>query len=395
MIDRTKTAMGGRLLKRWIAFPLNKKSEIQNRHNSVKAFIKNENCLEKVNNILTQIVDLERIMAKIATEKITPRSLVQLNKSLDLIKPLKNELKSTKLKPLQLLSEKLINADKIVNILTKTLNPEAPVLLNKGNVIADGFSSELDSLRELKKSSKDYLDKMLLRETQKTKIPSLKIAFNNVFGYYFEVRNTHKDKVPEDWIRKQTLVSAERYINDELKEFEVKILNSEEQIQQLESEIFIDLIKKLQNELNILKINAKILASLDCLACFALIAKKNNYCCPKIIDKSSIEIKGGRHPVIEMQLAPGNPYISNDLSLDRENNQIIMITGPNMSGKSAILRQTALICLLNQIGSFVPATTASLGVFDKIFTRVGASDNISITLNQMDYSNENSQKLAF
>ena len=378
VIDKTRTAMGGRLLKRWMAFPLNKKVEIQNRHNSVKAFIKNENCLENVNNILVQIVDLERVMAKIATEKITPRSLIQLKKSLDLIHPLKKELKSTKLKPLQLISERLVNSDNIVKILSKTLNPEAPVLLNKGNVIAEGFSKELDDLRELKKSSKDYLNKMLIRESEKTKIPSLKIAFNNVFGYYFEVRNTHKDKVPEDWTRKQTLVSAERYINDELKEFEIKILNSEEQIQKLESEIFIDLIKKLQHKLNVLQVNAKILASLDCLACFAIIAIKNNYCCPKIIDKSLIEIKGGRHPVIEMQLDPGNPYISNDLSLDRDDNQIIMITGPNMSGKSAILRQTALICLLNQIGSFVPATTATLGIFDKIFTRVGASDNISM-----------------
>ena len=378
VIDKTQTAMGGRLLKNWIAFPLNKKIEIQNRHKSVEAFLKNGACLEMVNNVLIQIVDLERVMAKIATEKINPRSLVQLQRSLDLINPLKKELKLTKSKPLQLISQSLIDSTSIVKMLNKTLSPDAPVLLNKGGVITEGFSNELDKLRVIKTSSKDYLDQMLLRETEKTKIPSLKISFNNVFGYYFEVRNTHKDKVPENWFRKQTLVNAERYITDELKEFEIKILNSEEQIQKLESEIFFDLIKKLQKELNVLKVNAEIIASLDCLACFAIIAKNNNYCCSKLIDESSIEIKGGRHPVIEKQLEPGNPYISNDLFLDRNDNQIIMITGPNMSGKSAILRQTALICLMNQIGSFIPATTARLGIFDKIFTRVGASDNISM-----------------
>jgi len=378
VIDKTQTAMGGRLLKNWIAFPLNKKIEIQNRHKSVEAFLKNGACLEMVNNVLIQIVDLERVMAKIATEKINPRSLVQLQRSLDLINPLKKELKLTKSKPLQLISQSLIDSTSIVKMLNETLSPDAPVLLNKGGVITEGFSNELDKLRVIKTSSKDYLDQMLLRETEKTKIPSLKISFNNVFGYYFEVRNTHKDKVPENWFRKQTLVNAERYITDELKEFEIKILNSEEQIQKLESEIFFDLIKKLQKELNVLKVNAEIIASLDCLACFAIIAKNNNYCCSKLIDESSIEIKGGRHPVIEKQLEPGNPYISNDLFLDRNDNQIIMITGPNMSGKSAILRQTALICLMNQIGSFIPATTARLGIFDKIFTRVGASDNISM-----------------
>jgi DNA mismatch repair protein MutS len=378
ILDKTKTAMGARLLKHWLAFPLKEKNKILKRHNCVKAFLNNQNSLELVAKTLGQVVDIERVMAKIATEKISPRSLVQLQSSLKLFGPLKKELSLSKEKSFKEISTELLDSSNILTLLEKTLHPDAPAQLSKGNSIVDGFSNELDELRSIKASSKMHLDKMLARETKKTNIPSLKIAFNNVFGYYYEVRNTHKEKVPFDWIRKQTLVNAERYITDELKELETKILSAEDQIQKLENEIFYNLIKQLQKELNVLKVNAEVLASLDCLLCFALIAKKNNYCCPKIIDGTSFEIKGGRHPVIEKHLDPGNPYIANDLRLDRDNQQIIMITGPNMSGKSAILRQTALISLMCQIGSFVPATIAEIGIVDKIFTRVGASDNISM-----------------
>ena len=378
VIDHTQTAMGGRLLRQWLAFPLKDKKSIVHRHHIVKTFTEQSEALEAVTSVLQEMMDLDRVVAKIATERVSPRALVQLVASLKHIEPLKEKLLAVQSKELQALANRLAECNVWIDLLTQTLHPEAPVLVSKGNVIANGFSEELDSLRDLQFSSKAYLDKMLERETERTQIPSLKIAFNNVFGYYIEVRNAHKDKVPEEWIRKQTLVNAERYITEELKEFETKIVTAEEQIQALEQRLFQELIQKLQKELPILKTNASALATLDCLSSFAVSAVKNHYCCPEINESDSIVVKGGRHPVIEKQLPPGTPYIANDLTVDREACQIMMITGPNMSGKSAILRQTALICLLGQMGSFVPATTARIGLVDKIFTRVGASDNISM-----------------
>ena len=378
VIDRTQTAMGGRLLKRWLAFPLKDKAAIEKRHRLVKDLLEHANHLDTLRQTLDQIIDLERIMAKIATERIRPRELVQLLDSLQLIPPLKVHLAASKLTALETIASTLMDTEDLIDLLKHTLHPEAPVLVNKGNVIAPGFSTELDELRNLRSDTQAHLDALLDRETTRTGIPSLKIAFNNVFGYYIEVRNTHKDKVPDDWVRKQTLVNAERYITEELKEFETKILSAQDQIQLLEQQLFAELVGHLQQQLQVLKTNAAILASLDCLCGFALLAKKQHYCCPEINDTKQLEIQGGRHPVIEQQLPPGTPYIANDLILDPATQQIIMITGPNMSGKSAILRQTALICLLTQIGSFVPATKATIGLVDKIFTRVGASDNISM-----------------
>ena len=378
VIDRTQTAMGGRLLKRWLAFPLKNKAAIEKRHTLVKDLLEHTNHFDTLREALDQMIDLERVMAKIATEKIRPRELVQLLNSLQLIPPLKAHLAASQLVALETIASTLMDTEPLIDRLKQTLHPEAPVLVNKGNVIAPGFSKELDELRNLRSDTQEHLDALLARETERSQIPSLKIAFNNVFGYYIEVRNTHKDKVPEDWVRKQTLVNAERYITEELKEFETKILSAQDQIQLLEQQLFTELVGKLQQELLVLKTNAVVLATLDCLCGFALLAKKQHYCCPEINDSKTLEIQGGRHPVIEQQLPAGTPYIANDVVLNPENQQIIMITGPNMSGKSAILRQTALICLLAQIGSFVPATKASIGLVDKIFTRVGASDNISM-----------------
>ena len=378
VIDRTQTAMGGRLLKRWLAFPLKDKAAIKKRHTLVKTLLEQSDHFDTVRKALDQMIDLERIMAKIATEKIRPRELVQLLDSLKLIPPLKKYLLSSQSPALESIAFVLLDTQPLVDLLAQTLHPEAPVLVNKGNVIASGFSKELDELRALRADTQGHLDALLERETERSQIPSLKIAFNNVFGYYIEVRNTHKDKVPEEWVRKQTLVNAERYITEELKAFETKILSAEDKIQVLENDLFVELIGKLQQQLLLLKTNAGILASLDCLCGFTLLAKKHHYCCPEINDSKAMEIQGGRHPVIEQHLPPGTPYIANDLILDPDSQQIIMITGPNMSGKSAILRQTALICLLTQIGSFVPATKATIGLVDKIFTRVGASDNISM-----------------
>ena len=378
VIDQTQTAMGARLLRQWLAFPLKEQAQIEYRHQIVQDFVSQEVLLETTQQALSQIVDMERIVAKIATEKISPRALNQLQNSLDAINQLKQNLKEKAHKTLLKQLDQLPDTNPIRDLISQTLDPEAPVLVSKGQVIASGFSEDLDGLRSLRDTSQSHLDAMLKRETERTQIPSLKIAFNNVFGYYIEVRNTHKDKVPEDWTRKQTLVNAERYITEELKIFESEILQAGERIQTLEQQLYAELIAKLQGDLEILKHNAEAIAQWDVLSCFAKSAKKYNYCCPEWTTATRLTIQGARHPVIEQQLPPGSPYISNDLTIDQDTQQILMITGPNMSGKSALLRQTALIALMAQIGSFVPATKAQLGVVDKIFTRVGASDNISM-----------------
>ena len=378
VLDKTLTAMGGRMLKHWLAFPERNLSKIEARLDVVEALTKDDSIHDKMANHLSEIVDIERIVAKIATQKISPRALVQLGKSLDQITEIKVDLldhPSTKLKTL---GGGFLDASEVIKLIKSTLKSEAPVLLGKGGVIADGVNVELDELRQLLHSGKEHLDSMLDRESERTQIPSLKIAFNNVFGYYIEVRNTHREKVPEDWIRKQTLVSAERYITEELKEYEIKILGAEEKIKSLESRLYFELLKELQKYLELLKTNAQQVARLDVMWCFAFLALKHKYSRPHFFDTPLLEIKEGRHPVIEHQLPPGTPFIANDLILDPSSQQIIMITGPNMSGKSAILRQTALLVLMAQMGSFVPAVAMKTGVIDKIFTRVGASDNISM-----------------
>ena len=378
VLDQTLTAMGGRMLKHWLAFPERNLSKIEARLDVVEALTKDDSIQDKMANHLSEIVDIERIAAKIATQKISPRALVQLGKSLDQITEIKVDLldhPSTKLKTL---GGRFLDAMEVIKLIKSTLKSEAPVLLGKGEVIADGVNVELDELRQLLHSGKEHLDSMLERESERTQIPSLKIAFNNVFGYYIEVRNTHREKVPEDWIRKQTLVSAERYITEELKEYEIKILGAEEKIKSLESRLYFELLTELQKHLELLKTNAQQVARLDVMWCFAFLALKHKYSRPHFFDTPLLEIKEGRHPVIEHQLPPGTPFIANDLILDPLSQQIIMITGPNMSGKSAILRQTALLVLMAQMGSFVPAVAMKTGVIDKIFTRVGASDNISM-----------------
>ena len=378
VIDKTSTPMGGRMLKRWIIHPIIDLKELEFRYGCVNYYVKNNNHLDDVKSILKSFSDLERIMAKVATSKISPRELVQLKHNLNSIKPLKDLLDSSNNKFIKKISKSLDVCKKLIKILDSTLDDNAPVNIAKGNVIKLGFDNELDKLRELSKSGKNYLNQILEREIENTGISSLKISFNNVFGYYLEVRNVHKDKVPEEWIRKQTLVSAERYITEELKDYESKILGAEEKISILENQIFDDLILSIQPFISLIKNNSYWIAVLDCLCGFGALAEKMNYTIPIINNSNSIKIIEGRHPVIEAQLTHDNPYIPNDISISNDQNQILMITGPNMSGKSAILRQTALIVLLAQIGSFVPAQRVEMGLIDKIFTRVGASDNISI-----------------
>jgi len=378
ILDHTRTAMGGRLLRRWLAFPLKEQQQIESRHEIVQAFIEQEEISQYTQQALSNIIDIERVMAKIATEKISPRALYQLQDSLSELEGLKKQLEKGSNPTIKAQLKTLSSCASVIALIQDTIHPEAPVLVSKGKVIAEGFSSDLDTLRGLRDQSQSHLDAMLERETERSQIPSLKIAFNNVFGYYIEVRNTHKDKVPSDWIRKQTLVNAERYITEELKTFETEILQAGDRILALEQQLYAELIQQLQKELEVLKQNAHAVAQWDVLSCFAKTALKNNYCRPTLTQGNELELQGARHPVIEQQLPLGTPYIANDLKLDRETQQIMMITGPNMSGKSAILRQTALISLLAQLGSYVPATQATLGVVDKIFTRVGASDNISM-----------------
>lgn len=378
VIDKTISPMGGRMLKRWLALPLKNVEKIKQRH-EVVSFLSNEKTvLQKIQNHIKHIGDLERLISKVATGKVNPREVIQLKNSLEAIVPIKSLASNSTNESLKIIGDSLQSCDGLREKIKETLIEDAPVNILKGKSIAPGFSYELDELRSLSKSGKDYLDKMLERESQRTGITSLKIASNNVFGYYIEVRNTHKDKVPEEWIRKQTLVNAERYITEELKEYEAKILGAEDRIQSIEQQLFSELVMWLSQYIKPVQQNAYLIGQIDCLCGFTLLALENNYVYPIIDDSFDLEIKDGRHPVIEKQLPIGEAYIANDVFLDRISQQIIMITGPNMSGKSAILRQTALIVLLAQIGSFVPAKEARIGLVDKIFTRVGASDNISM-----------------
>ena len=378
VIDRTISAMGGRTLKRWLALPLKHADRIKQRHDVVQYLLDYNETLQKIQGQIKHVGDIERLISKIATTKVSPREVIQLKNSLEAIVPIKSIAEQCDNEALKVLGEQLHNCDILREKIKQTLNEEAPVNILKGQTIAEGFSQELDELRSLSKSGKDYLDNMLERESERTGITSLKIASNNVFGYYIEVRNTHKDKVPQEWIRKQTLVNAERYITEELKEYEAKILGAEERILAIEQQLFSELVLWMHQFIIQVQQNAQGIGQLDCLCGFASLALANNYTYPKIDDSFDLEIKDGRHPVIEKQLPIGETYIANDVYLDRTSQQIIMITGPNMSGKSAILRQTALIVLLAQIGSFVPAKEARIGLVDKIFTRVGASDNISM-----------------
>ena len=378
VIDKTISPMGGRLLKRWLALPLKDINRIKKRHDIVKYLIDNDAFYDLAFFHIKQISDIERLVSKVATGKVNPREVVLLKNSLKAILPIKEAAEKSKNQSLKIIGEQLQNCKTLIDKVTKTINEDAPIHLNKGKVIAAGVSEELDDLRSISNSGKEYLDNMLARETERTGINSLKIAFNNVFGYYIEVRNLHKDKVPEEWIRKQTLVNAERYITEELKEYESKILGAEEKIGKLEHELFAELTSSLLDYIQPIQLNAQLIGQIDCLMSFADLAKQNNYVRPQLDETSDLEIKNGRHPVIEKQLPLGEEYIANDVVLNRSQQQIIMITGPNMSGKSAILRQTALIVLLAQMGSYVPAQNARIGIVDKIFTRVGASDNISM-----------------
>ncbi|MFL0354204.1 DNA mismatch repair protein MutS [Xanthomarina sp. GH4-25] len=378
VIDRTISPMGGRLLKRWLALPLKDVKKIKQRHEVVDFLRKNKSFLQKVQNHIKHIGDLERLISKVATGKVNPREVIQLKNSLEAIVPIKALASNCENEALKVIGDTLQSCDVLRAKIKETLNEDAPVNVLKGFTIAEGFSSELDELRGLSLSGKTYLDTMLKRESERTGITSLKIGSNNVYGYYIEVRNTHKDKVPEAWIRKQTLVNAERYITEELKEYEAKILGAEERILAIEQQLFSELIGWMMQYIKAVQQNANLIGQLDCLCGFAQLANDNHYVYPTMDNSTDLDIKDGRHPVIEKQLPPSEAYIANDVFLNRETQQIIMITGPNMSGKSAILRQTALIVLLAQTGSFVPAKEARIGVVDKIFTRVGASDNISM-----------------
>ena len=378
IIDRTISPMGGRLLKRWLALPLKDVVKISNRHDVVEYLMQNEPIMTKVQFQIKQISDLERLISKIAAAKVSPREVVFLKNSLDAIIPIKKLALNSTQEAVRMIGDSLHDCELLREKIGTVLNAEAPVALSKGNAIAKGVNEELDELRAISTSGKEFLDRIESRESAATGITSLKISFNNVFGYYIEVRNSHKDKVPESWIRKQTLVNAERYITEELKEYESKILGAEEKIQKIEAELFDQLVAWISDYIKPVQMNAALIAQLDCLTAFAQLAKENKYTRPELDDSFELKIEGGRHPVIEKQLPIGTPYIANDLFLDRETQQLIMITGPNMSGKSAILRQTALIVLMAQMGSFVPAKKLSMGVVDKIFTRVGASDNISM-----------------
>lgn len=378
VIDKTISPMGGRLLKRWLALPLKNSEKIHHRHELVKYCIENDDFLEIVQYQLQQISDLERLISKVATGKVSPREVILLKNSLQAIIPVKEKAIASKNSSVKEIGNRFLDCSELISKIEATLFNDAPVNINKGNAIANGVSKELDDLRAISTSGKEYLDGMVAREVERTGITSLKIAFNNVFGYYIEVRNSHKDKVPEEWIRKQTLVNAERYITEELKEYETKILGAEEKIQELELGLFAELVQYIIRFVHPVQQNAQTIAQIDCLLSFATLAITNNYVRPIVDDSTEIEIKNGRHPVIEKQLPIGEEYIANDVVLNRNLQQIIMITGPNMSGKSAILRQTALIVLLAQMGSYVPAQNARIGIVDKIFTRVGASDNISM-----------------
>ena len=378
VIDRTISPMGARLLKRWMVFPLKDEKPINDRLNVVEYFFRQPDFKELIEEQLHLIGDLERIISKVAVGRVSPREVVQLKVALQAIEPIKQACLEADNASLNRIGEKLNLCISIRDRIAKEINNDPPLLINKGGVIKDGVNEELDDLRRISYSGKDYLLQIQQRESEQTGIPSLKVAYNNVFGYYIEVRNIHKDKVPQEWIRKQTLVNAERYITQELKVYEEKILGAEDKILVLETQLYTDLVQALTEFIPQIQINANQIARLDCLLSFANVARENNYIRPIIEDNDVLDIRQGRHPVIEKQLPIGEKYIANDVMLDSTTQQIIIITGPNMAGKSALLRQTALITLLAQIGSFVPAERAHIGLVDKIFTRVGASDNISV-----------------
>ncbi|MCL1932552.1 MAG: DNA mismatch repair protein MutS [Candidatus Azobacteroides sp.] len=378
VLDKTITPMGARMLKRWIVFPLKEIKLINDRLSVVEYFFKKPELKELLEKQLRLIGDLERIISKVAVGRVNPREVVQLKVALQAIEPVQQLCLQSEEYSLRTIGDQLNDCELIREKIGKQMMPDPPILLNKGNVIAKGVNEELDQLRKIAFSGKDYLLHVQQRESERTGIPSLKVSFNNVFGYYIEVRNTHKDRVPPDWIRKQTLVNAERYITEELKIYEEKILGAEDKIIALETKIFNDLVLELNEYIAPIQTNANLIAQIDCLLSFAKVAQRNKYIRPQINDSLAIDIKGGRHPVIETQLPSDESYIPNDVYLDDEKQQIIIITGPNMAGKSALLRQTALITLMAQIGSFVPVEAAAIGIVDKIFTRVGASDNISL-----------------
>jgi len=378
VLDKTISPMGGRLLKRWISLPLNDMQPANDRLDIVQYLIENQAKKDEISHLIRQVGDLERLTSKVAVNRINPREVVQLKRALLAIAPLQEICSLSSCTPLMKLAEQLNPCRYISDRIGKELNDDPPVQLSKGNIIATGISPELDDLRRILYSGKDYLAELQTREIERTGISSLKISFNNVFGYYIEVRNTHKDKVPNDWIRKQTLVSAERYITEELKEYEGKILGAEEKIIAIESKLFGDLVLAILEFIPPVQLNSSIIARIDCLQSFAVVSTENNYVRPELNDSMLLDIKDGRHPVIEKQLPVSETYVPNDLTLDTEDQQIIILTGPNMSGKSALLRQTALIVLMAQTGCYVPASSARIGMVDKIFTRVGASDNISL-----------------
>lgn len=377
IIDKTVSPMGARLLRRWLLLPLKEKLPIVERLDSVGWFIENETYLRELQKQIKFIGDIERIIAKVAVGKVNPREVIQLKVALESLTYVKEICNSSNVASMQHAAEQLNPCPLMTTKIGKELNSDPPVVVAKGNVIAKGVNAELDELRDLAHSGKDYLLRLQQKESERTGIPSLKIAYNNVFGYYLEVTNTHKDKVPEEWVRKQTLVNSERYITPELKEYEDKILTAEEKILSIETRLFTELVLSLTDYISQIQVNANVIAKLDCLLSFADVSIENKYSRPEINEDYALQIKGGRHPVIEKQLPPGEKYITNDVYLDDENQQIMIITGPNMSGKSALLRQTALIVLMAQSGCYVPAEAANIGLVDKIFTRVGASDNIS------------------
>ncbi len=377
ILDRTHTPMGGRMMKRWIVLPLKHVSPIQERLDAVEFLKSQEEMSFNITERFKEIGDLERLISKVAVARVNPKEVMQLHRTLLQIGPIREQLLTSDTPALTKIADQLNPCTKLIELVSQTLMEEPAIQIGKGKVVADGFNTELDDLRTILYKGKDYLEDLQTRESERTGIQSLKVAFNNVFGYYLEVRNTHKDKVPEEWIRKQTLVNAERYITPELKEYEGKILGAEEKIHEIESRIFQDLIYSMSDYIQAIQHNAYLISQLDCLMSFAHVAQENNYVRADINESYIIDVKGGRHPVIEKQLKTGDVYVSNDVYLDSDSQQIMMITGPNMSGKSALLRQTALICLMAQMGSFVPAQSASLGIVDKVFTRVGASDNIS------------------
>lgn len=378
IIDRTVTPMGGRMLKRWLVFPLKEVQLIEQRLNVVETLFRDTSFRTLLDEQLHRIGDLERILSKAAVGRVSPREMIQLKIALQAIQPLKAACMQTNNETLNRIGEQMSLCESLRDRIEHEIQPDPPLLLSKGNVIADAFSPELDELRRISRGGRDYLMDIQQREIEATGISSLKIGYNNVFGYYLEVRNTYKDKVPQEWVRKQTLAQAERYITQELKEYEEKILGADEKIQILEERLFNELIAATQEFIPQIQINANVIARLDCLLSFAKTAEENHYIRPIMEDSDMLNIRQGRHPVIETQLPPGEHYVPNDIVLDTQRQQIIIITGPNMAGKSALLRQTALIVLLAQIGSFVPAESATIGTVDKIFTRVGASDNISL-----------------